>query len=171
MEGIADQGNHLIESQLVKQSIPLWILIIQTDHIVKGQFLCCPHGRHFHLVIIWGIILYQLQILDQLICQGDLYGICRPGSFPVTTAEVSHILFCTFIEVKIWIRQLVGDLCTVGRNRIGRGIQCWIVPWAYKGCISLSVHTVFCTVALGCQNIVYGIMGIGCCCKIICTCI
>ena len=164
VESIADQRVHLIEGHLIQQLVPLGIVVVEADHVVQLDAVLGAEGGHLNALVVGSVVADLLQILLQQLGQGQLDGLGGQGAVPVRAAQPGDSLINALIEVGVSAGQLVGDLGAVLAGGVGGGIESVLGPSIGQVGVAVGSHLavgVLDRVALGSQNVVDSVVGIG----------
>ena len=164
VEGVADQGVHLVEGHLIQQLVPLGIVVVQTDHIVQLDAVLGAQGGHLDALVVGRIVTDVLQILLEQLGQGQLNGFGGQGAVPVRAAQPGHGFLNTLVQVGVGAGKLVGDGGAVFAGGIGGGVEGVLGPGVGQVGVAVGGHLAvggLDGVALGSQNVVDGVVGIG----------
>ena len=164
VEGVADQGVHLVEGHLIQQLVPLGIVVVQTDHVVQLDTVVLAHGRHKLGLIVSGVIADILQILLEHLGQGQLYGLGGQSAVPVRAVQPGHGLLNALVQVGVSAGQLVGNGGAILAGGVGGGIEGVLGPGVGQVGVAILGHLAAggCNgVALGGQDVVHSVVGIG----------
>ena len=164
VEGVADQGVHLVEGHLIQQLVPLGIVVVQTDHVVQLDAVLGAEGGHINALVVGRIVADVLQVLLEQLGQGQLDGFGGQGAVPVRAAQPGHGLLNALVQVGVGAGQLVGDGGAVFAGGIGSGVEGVLGPGVGQVGVAVSGHLAvggLHSVALGSQNVVDSVVGIG----------
>ena len=164
VEGVADQGVHLVEGHLIQQLVPLGIVVVQTDHVVQLDAVLGAEGGHINALVVGRIVADVLQVLLEQLGQGQLDGLGGQGAVPVRAAQPGHGLLNALVQVGVGAGQLVGDGGAVFAGGIGGGVEGVLGPGVGQVGVAVGGHLAvggLHGVALGSQNVVDSVVGIG----------
>ena len=164
MESVTDQGVHLVKGHLIQQVIPLGIVVIQADHVIQFQAVVLAHGRHKLGLIVSGVIADILQVFLQLLGQGKLDGLGGQGAVPVRAAQPGNGVLLAIVQVGVSAGKLVGDGGAILTGSIGGGIEGILGPGVGQVGVAVLGHLAvggLHSVALGSQDVVHSVVGIG----------
>jgi len=164
VEGVANQGVHLVEGHLIQQLVPLGIVVVQTDHVVQLDAVLGAEGGHINALVVGRIVADVLQVLLEQLGQGQLDGFGGQGAVPVRAAQPGHGLLNALVQVGVGAGQLVGDGGAVFAGGIGSGVEGVLGPGVGQVGVAVGGHLAvggLHGVALGSQNVVDSVVGIG----------
>ena len=161
VEGVADERYHLVKGELIQQGLPLGVVKVLADEVIQLHAVLGPHGGHIHRVIIRRVVAHVLELPPELVGEGELHDLAGQRALPVGTAHPLDLLAHAVIEVGVGGGQAVDDGRAVGGDGEGGGVQGGLLPGGGEGRVAVGVHAVGAGVALGGQDVIHRVVGVG----------
>ena len=164
MEAQGDGVDHLVIGQLIQQGIPLGIIKVLADHGSQGQTVLGTQSGHLDAVGQAAVVLGECQVRSQSLVGSELCGSGGDGAGPVRAAHPGHGAGSVAALVGVGLIKQVGDGSAVGADSVSGGIQSRVVPGVNQRSIAIGGHAavgVLHGVALGSQDVVQGVVGVG----------